>query len=37
MLALSKRMEEMREDLELIIKSEIMGLVGDLDVRGPRG
>jgi hypothetical protein len=37
LLALSKRVDELRDDLELIIKSELMGLVGDLDLRGPRG
>jgi hypothetical protein len=37
LLALSKRVDELRDDLELVIKSEVMGLVSDLDLRGPRG
>jgi hypothetical protein len=36
LLALSKRLEEVRDDLELVIKSELMGLVSDLDLRSPR-
>jgi len=36
LLALSKRVDELRDDVELIIKSELMGLVADLDLRGPR-
>jgi len=37
LLAIDKRFEELRDDLELVIKSELMGLVGDLDLRWPRG
>jgi hypothetical protein len=36
LLAITKRVDELQDDLEVVIKSELMGLVNDLDPRGPR-
>jgi hypothetical protein len=37
LLAIHQRLNEVKDDLELTIKSEIMGLIGELDVRGSSG
>jgi hypothetical protein len=33
LLAIDKQFEELKDDLELMIKSELMGLVGDFELR----
>jgi hypothetical protein len=35
LLAIGKQFEELKDDLELMIKSELMGLVGDFELRRP--
>jgi hypothetical protein len=35
LLVIGKQFEELKEDLELMIKSELMGLVGDFELRRP--
>jgi hypothetical protein len=37
LLAISQRIDEVKDDLERTIKSELMGLIGDLEVGGRRG
>ncbi len=37
LLVLDQRVKELRDDLELLIKSELMGLLGSVDGEGPRG
>lgn len=37
LLAIGKRIDELRDELELVIKSELMGLVGDLEIKVRRG
>ena len=37
LLVLDRRVKELKDDLELLIKSELMGLLGSLDGEGPRG
>jgi hypothetical protein len=36
LLTIGKQFEELQDDLELMIKSELMGLVGDFELRRPR-
>jgi hypothetical protein len=35
LLAIGRQFEELKDDLELMIKSELMGLVGDFEHRRP--
>ena len=37
LLAISQRVNEIKGELELMIKSELLGVLGDLDTRGPGG
>jgi hypothetical protein len=36
LLAIGKQFEELKDDLELMIRSELMGLAGDFEPRRPR-
>jgi hypothetical protein len=37
LLAISQRVNELKGELELMIKSELMGIFGDIDSGRPRG
>jgi hypothetical protein len=37
LLALNQRINELKDDVELTIKSELMGLLVDIEIRGGRG
>jgi len=36
LLAIRQQVKELKGELELLIKSELMGLLGDLEIRGSR-
>jgi hypothetical protein len=37
LLALDQRVKELKDDLEVLIRSEVIGLLGDDEVRGSNG